>query len=282
MTDLSSIVTGILKMLPQAPELHKRDHPTFILLDHIVRNYFQSLIDDELCVFPYEGMIWPYHDLGRLNSRDFFGLDEIVLHLYYYANRQHYSTAMDIGANIGIDAMILAKLGYKVIAYEPDPDLFAVLSKNMAINQVEIDARPYAISDEDGTCAFRRVAGNVTANHIEGARDYFGESELINVAMVNAASLMDCPDLVKINVEGHEKIIVKSLPDLFWQHADAFIEIHDPINAAEIYNFFKDKDHYIFAQKLGWQCVHDISDMPISNKEGYVFISLKDHMNWEI
>ena len=46
---------------------------------------------------------------------------KIILYKYYSLNRNIYNTVFDIGANIGVDSIVLGTLGYKVHSFEPNP-----------------------------------------------------------------------------------------------------------------------------------------------------------------
>ena len=85
---------------------------------------------------------------------------------------------------------------------------------------------------------------------------------------------------MKINVEGHEKVIVPTIPKNIWENSDTFIEVHDEENAQVLWNFFKTIKIKVFSQKIRWKQAKNLNDMPFSNKEGYVFVTKKNKMSW--
>lgn len=71
----------------------------------------------------------------------------------------------DVGANMGQYAMLAAKKGIRVLAFEPESQNFALLCRNIAINQLghRIMPWPIALSDKPGLGSFfvtQLVAGN--------------------------------------------------------------------------------------------------------------------------
>jgi FkbM family methyltransferase len=50
-------------------------------------------------------------------------------------------TVLDVGANLGDTAVYFAKRGARVVAYEPDPELYALALRNVRINQIDVDLR---------------------------------------------------------------------------------------------------------------------------------------------
>lgn len=85
------------------------------------------------------------------------------------------STVLDVGANIGLSAILLSRLVHRVIAYEPSPPNIAFLRRNLALNGVtNVEVRPVAVSDKPGTLRFqvaRFGAGShvVSADHLAAA-----------------------------------------------------------------------------------------------------------------
>ena len=73
-------------------------------------------------------------------------------------------TALDLGAHIGYYTLLLARLvgpGGRVAALEPDPDNFALLRHNVALNgHAHVDVFPVAASNTPGRAALYRSAHN--------------------------------------------------------------------------------------------------------------------------
>ena len=77
-------------------------------------------ISGELEIGELGTLLFPFFEMGTVNSKALFGLDELILFAYYYANRKRYRKALDLGANIGLHTLVMKKLGFMVTSYEPD------------------------------------------------------------------------------------------------------------------------------------------------------------------
>ena len=275
------VVETLFSLIPHIAAFHCRTDPLYQFVDRVIRDYFSKFEGDVLDVEPFRGLVWPHISLGNLSSYSFFSMDEGLLHYFYWHRRNDYDVAFDVGSNIGIDAILMSRFGYEVHAFEPDRKSFDVLVENARINGCEnLHAYPKGISDSAGTEEFVRVGGNITASHVKGAREYFGDIEEQTVEMMTFDEVGVMPDLVKINVEGYEKVVVPSLPDSVWDNADVFIEIHNEENRSVVHEHLAKMDVNVFAQKLGWARADSIEELPVSNREGYIFASRKERMPW--
>ena len=227
-------------------------------------------------------VILPYEKMGAIDSIDLFGLDELIMFAYYHRNRGRYRRAVDIGANLGLHSILLAKSGLEVESYEPDPQHFEKLERNLRLNAVNT-CHPHmaAVSDRKGKTKFVRVLGNTTSSHVLGAKPSpYGELEYFDVEVDDIRDIASRADFMKIDAEGHEAVILKAVPAVAWQRVDAFVEIGSPENAREVFGHFEGGAASLFAQKRGWGKVASIADMPASYKEGGVFVSAKTSMPW--
>lgn len=268
-------------LLPEIKEFHSPENKLYKLFDDIIHNYFVSSKHERISMAPLDGIIWPLVSLGNLSSHDLFGLTGMIHYSFYFKNRNNYKIAYDIGASIGIDSIILNKFGYEVYAFEPDEQSYSMLIKNIEINCCEhIHPYPKAISNYTGAANFVRVKGNITANHIAGSRSFYGEVDHLKIETIAFKDVGVCPDLIKINVEGHEKVIIPSIPVDQWEKCDAFIGIHNEENQKIIFKYFQEIGVNIFSQKIGWKKAEGIEDVPATNKDGYIFVTKKDAMPW--
>src|SRR5947207_6307227 len=113
----------------------------------------------------------PYRRMGAIDSIDLFGLDELIIFAFYWANRARYRRSVDIGANIGLHSIVMARCGFAVRAFEPDPVHIEMLRANLALNGVSgVEVVEAAVSDRNGTTEFVRVKGNTTGSHLSGAK----------------------------------------------------------------------------------------------------------------
>ena len=276
----------ILRQIPNLKYFHKRDSIGYKFLEIIVNSHFKKIQEEGNGVdtLPYNcggKLNWPKIKLGNLDSYCWFQLSEMILHYYYYVNRNKYKIALDIGSNVGIDAILMSKNGFSTQAFEPDPDLFTQMQKNSELNFCKnLKVFNKGVSDKKEILSFIKVLGNENANHIEGTRTFYGDFKKIKVDVIPFSEIGVIPDLMKINVEGHEKIIVPTIPVNVWETSDTFIEVHDEENAEILWNYFYKLKLNIFSQKKSWRLAKSLKDMPFTNKEGYIFVTKKNKMSW--
>lgn len=223
----------------------------------------------------------PYYGMGAVDSLDLFGLDELIILLFYWCNRLRYRRVVDIGANLGLHTIILARCGFEVTAFEPDSVHFEILCKNVALNHVVgVDLRNAAVSVEAGEATFVRVLGNTTGNHLMGSKDSYDPREYCRVKTEPAKPLFAKADFLKIDAEGHERQILLCTDERDWEGTEAVVEVGNEANAHAIFDHLSALGVGLFAQQKGWQRVVKVEEMPTSHRQGSLFISRADKMPW--
>lgn len=277
----------LFQFLASVSQLHARDSALYRFIEPLTTAAFheaQPEFEAKRAVPLAElgSLVLPYEKMGAIDSIDLFGLDELLMFAFYFKNRGRYARAADIGANLGLHSIVLAKCGMTVDAYEPDPAHHARLLKNLELNDVtSCTVHQSAVSEKVGTMQFVRVLGNTTSSHLAGAKaNPYGELERFDVAVEDIRDIAESVDLFKIDAEGHEAVLLRALSDDAWMRVDAFVEIGTPENARAVYDRFADSGIHIFAQKRGWAPATSLADVPVSYKEGGVFISAKPAMPW--
>ena len=224
---------------------------------------------------PFGEINLPLVSMGAISSLDLFGLDELVLFSIYNQLRKRYKRFADLGANIGLHTILGARLGWETSAYEPDPDTFAQMSSNAALNGATISASQCAVGARDETRSFTRVNGNRTGSHLSGSKpDPYGELEHFSVEVKSFVEILNGHDFLKIDVEGAEAELFCSSSAADWARSEAVMEIGSANSAREISSHLtKSPGINTFAQKIGWRKVTSASDLPTFHREGSVFIS---------
>jgi FkbM family methyltransferase len=280
-SNLKEFVESIFMLIPGITVFHSKDKELYSLFDRIIKTHFANSIQGTLDIVPLDGMVWPRINMGNVSSYDFFSFEEFIVFSFYWINRNIYRTAFDFGANIGLHSIVLSRFGYEVHAFEPDPTHYNWLIENLSANHCQrVSPNQQAVSNRSGVSDFVRVKGNTTANHILGARDFYGEVEYLKVATVAFSAIGVVPDLMKIDIEGHEKTLLLSIDQATWGKTDAIVDVHGPTNSQALFDHFHGSGINLFAQKRGWQKVERVEDMPMNNKQGLLFISKKPEMPW--
>lgn len=227
-------------------------------------------------------IVLPYQKMGAIDSLDLFGLDELIVFAFYHRARGRYRRASDIGANLGLHSIVMTKCGFAVDAFEPDPTHFKLLTRNLSLNGVG-NCQPYeeAVSDHPGRMEFVRVLGNTTGSHLAGAKtNPYGDLERFEVKVADIKEIASRSDFLKVDAEGHEDVILTAISREQWAKLDAIVEVGSEKNAGTLYSYFRSIGVNVYAQKLGWQRVASLGQMPTSYKEGGVFVSAKAQMPW--
>lgn len=282
----TSILESLLLALPSLSNQHAPGSEVYSLLKQVARKEVENLFlghDTQAREFkPFGNLVFPYHKMGAIDSLNLFDLDELIIFSFYWINRKKYRRVLDLGANIGLHSIILSKCGFEVRAYEPDPQHFEILQRNLALNNCS-NVEPFnaAVSSKAGVMEFVRMLGNTTASHLAGSKpNPYGDLERFPVKVEAIEPLITWADLIKLDVEGHEKEVLLATNRDHWLDTDALVEVENEGNAASIYRHFTGLGVQLFSQKTNWQLVRDVDDMPTTYREGTIFLTCKSEMPW--
>lgn len=160
---------------------------------------------------------------------------------------------LDLGANVGEMTLELVKTGAIVHAYEPDPDVFNELKRNLA-GFSNVRLYPEAVAAQPGTLDFFRASEKLIEDSeirrqsasLLRASHHDADSERLQVPVIAFATAIDRAGghvrLVKMDIEGAETGILTHLFPADSQASDLgldhiFVETHErlfPEHAAEI------------------------------------------------
>ena len=227
---------------------------------------------------------FPYFAMGNIDSAKLFGLDEMILFSFYCVNRNRYRKALDLGANIGLHTLVMKKLGFQVTSYEPDLVHLAQFKKVMKLNDLGTEGlMPKAISDKRGTMEYIRILGNTTGSHLLGSKEeVYGATETVSVEVDDILEVLDKGkfDFVKMDVEGHEAVLLNRITTQSIAATDIMLEIGSEKNAKEIFTILTDKKIPAYAQKINWGRVEKLEDLPNHHTHGSLFLSMQGPPNW--
>jgi FkbM family methyltransferase len=116
----------------------------------------------------------------------------------------------DIGANVGAYALIAAKRGLTVVAFEPAPQNFAVLHENISLNGLDtkITAVPQVLGARSGvhTFSFADYTRGATEGFFTGQKERAVQKPLLveTLDAIVRSYHLALPSLIKIDVDGGE------------------------------------------------------------------------------
>ncbi|CAN0511259.1 unnamed protein product, partial [Phaeothamnion confervicola] len=128
----------------------------------------------------------------------------------------------DIGANIGSYSIYAGRRCRRVLAFEPEAQNFAVLNKNINLNNLQhiVTAFPFALSDErkldtlrlnrlEAGAALHSFGTNIDfkGEHFESAFEQGSISLTLDELVFSYA--LEFPNFIKIDVDGLESRIIK-------------------------------------------------------------------------
>ena len=148
------------------------------------------------------------------------------------------SLAIDIGGNIGDTTVPMGLAAGKegvVLGFDPNPHVFKVLEANSALNKdkTNIIPLPFAITEEDGEFYYGSSEASYSNGGISADNDkHHGSFTLPNkVKGINLQQYLNAHypqqlnklSFIKIDTEGYDKEIVKSIAGLIEQYKPALV-----------------------------------------------------------
>ena len=273
-SDLDCNVDEIINFIWKNPEFQNPKSSVYLFFKDLLIMKYAAIykVNNEVdSIFDIK-INFPFISLGNINSRHFFGIDELLIYKFYQNNVDRYKKICDIGTNIGLHSKILCELNYSVDSYEPD-----IVHSKIAQNYLEGCSNntfhQKAVSSYDGNAQFTKIINNTTGSYINDKKESYGPTEVYEVEVVNASKLAGKFDLFKLDVEGSEVDILKSFQKEDFDTSDIIAEISTEPTRQEFWNLFSSLKIPVYAQKISWEKVESIEDLPTSHREGSIFIS---------
>jgi FkbM family methyltransferase len=183
----------------------------------------------------------PFQMLGY--SIFFLGEDELKFLVYELFLKLSYMfpaesdapRIIDCGSNVGLSVLFFKSLypDAKITAFEPDPEAFDVLSKNIEQNSLkDVVAHQCALTDYDGTIEFHKPAAGTGDLTMSVDAERMSGTTISVPAKRLAPFLCDRVDLLKIDIEGAEEAVLKDLyksgvlPNINQMHLEYHHHIH--------------------------------------------------------
>ncbi len=153
---------------------------------------------------------WLYlrlHRLGRMGRAEATSLRRVV---------RPGMTVLDVGGNLGLYTLLLSRLvgpTGRVVTFEPDSDLFALLEHNCRINGCSnIEAHNLALGRRRDRLVLHRLILNSGDNTLgTGGSHLFRRQSVTDVVALDDFLPDLRPDLVKIDVQGWEIEVLRGM-----------------------------------------------------------------------
>lgn len=123
----------------------------------------------------------------------------------------------DIGSYHGHYSVVAASKGAIVVAFEPHPDNYDRLQTNLGLNGLSAKTENVALSNTNSTMA---LSGDVLSEQ------QVGEHGRVPIETRIGDSVWPWPDVVKIDVEGHETAVLDGMRNSLQHLTRIAIEIH--------------------------------------------------------
>lgn len=147
-------------------------------------------------------------------------------------------TVWDVGAAFGVFSVSGALAGAKeMLAFEPDPEIFTSLEKNIRLNNAANTIMPLrlALSDTCEELTLHTSGRDGKAPSVMYDANYFSRNEVVTASTVSHLvedRRLNYPDIIKIDVEGYELSVLNGFGQIRPEHI--FLEMH-PIYGADTY-----------------------------------------------
>lgn len=145
---------------------------------------------------------------------------------YYFKTEKPSPSIIDCGSNIGLGIIYFKRLypDCKIEGFEPDPDIFNILSKNVSsLRYRNINLHNKAIWNSDEDLKFRQEGG------FSGRFPLKGEKSDVMVEGVRLSSYInEAIDFLKIDIEGAEIDVLYEIENKLKYVERIFVEYHSP------------------------------------------------------
>ena len=148
-----------------------------------------------------------------------------IEHLYRFESQHPDPLIIDVGANVGVSVLYFKTLfpQSRVIAFEPDPAMFAYLKENLQRNRIDgVELHNSAAWIAAGVLSF-------APDGADGGRllaDGTGDSPRVNAIDLPEFLAGRSVDLLKIDIEGAEGLVIPACRDVLGGVARVFVEYH--------------------------------------------------------
>jgi FkbM family methyltransferase len=225
-------LSRFLRVVQRHPGIDRR---LAALARFVKRQTHKRIVGGELVV-PWEGLqLAVAPDSPAAASAYYFGRPDWWEFDFLERFLRPGDTVIDVGANVGVYTLFLAKLvgpGGAVLACEPDAHNLAALRANLARNRLrQVEAVAAAVGDREGTVHF--LSGRQTQSRIAAT----GEPASATTTLVTMDGLCRgrSPVFAKVDVEGFEDAVLRGARGLMQRRLPRVWQLEvDPARGAQL------------------------------------------------
>lgn len=173
-----------------------------------------------------------------LATQDYLAFREVFVERAYDAPLGNPETILDLGANCGCATLFFSACcpGASIAAVEPHPSNLAVLRENIELNHLTAKVLSAAATLSDGPVT---LLARSSLSHGLVALDNHEPSSELTVAGISVPTLLSQlgwqrVDLLKVDIEGYERILFAGRPHWLNQVMRIIGEYHDPYQLPEL------------------------------------------------
>ena len=163
---------------------------------------------------------------------------EVLGGIYAVSPTMPVSRILDLGANIGASALYLQRRFPEaaIACVEPSPGNLAMLKKNQSLNALSLTIFECAVGAEPGTTTLYDTADPSCCTLLPRSGD--GTTEVV-VSTKTVPEIMTCLgwaniDLLKVDIEGYEKVILANSPEWLSRVSSIVGEIHEGYSVEQL------------------------------------------------
>jgi FkbM family methyltransferase len=194
-----------------------------------------------------------HYKIYSANPKKLYFHREIILSLLL-SNIKKGEVVYDIGANIGLYALAVAKAGLqnRIYAFEPNPETFSKLSANLALNKLSgrVEFMQVAVGNTNGESLFMLSSEHERSSFFQ-SNAAFGNAKVKRAVKVDVRTLDSLieqllpPQHIKIDAEGSEVMVLEG--------AEQTIRRYKPLLYIEPHSFELEDKISIMLQLLDYE-----------------------------
>ena len=193
------------------------------------------------------------------------------------------SVCVDVGANLGLHTVSLAKRAAEVWAFEPEERNHSLLTRNVALNGLRnVRVFKCAVGDREGSCLLRRSVDNF-GDHQVGTSASGDPTEVVPMTTIDLAT-RELPSgsvgLLKIDVQGYEHHVLIGAQETLARNPDLTLILEvSPTHLSAAGRSASELVRWLFAQGFVGVELTDDRMVPVSTPWAYDFMRSGYHVD---